>query len=372
MREIFTTEHLPEPKILVIGIGGGGNNALDRMIDTKFGKVSYAAMNTDIQTLYNCNAEIKVQLGKKLTNGFGAGSASDIGEAAAKENEEEIRELVKDYDLCILTCGMGGGTGTGAISVIANCCKEQNILTVAVVTTPFSFENTPRITTAKQGIEKLKENVDTLLVIPNDKLIGLSNTPLFLEDAFQIADSVLKYTIEGITNIIYNRGMINLDFNDLRTTLSNKGIGHLGIGIVDTGTSILEAVEQAINSPLLDTTIQGASNLLVNTCGKINITELNEAISYVRKIAGEHVNIIWGTVTASDFDAEKIAVTLIATGMEEKEPEKPLLKTKILENTPELELKEWKTNPRTVQPAHTKSELVIPSFLLEARKKRQS
>ena len=363
MTEIITNEHIPEPKILVIGIGGGGNNALDRMIDSKFTHVNYAAMNTDIQTLHNCKADIKIQLGQKSTKGYGAGSNSEIGEAAAKENEEEIRELVKNYDLCILTCGMGGGTGTGAISVIANCCKEQHVLTIAVVTTPFSFENTPRITSAKQGIEKLKENVDTLLIIPNDKLIGLSEKPLLLEDAFQIADSVLKYTIDGITNIIYNRGMVNLDFNDLRTTIAGKKMGHLGIGIVDEGTSILEAVKQAINSPLLDTSIQGATNLLINTCGKINITELNEAISYVREIAGEHVNIIWGTVTSENFNSEKIIVTLIATGMEETSSEKPLFNPKIPENaTPELELKEWKTLKNSHQPTSIKRELVIPSF----------
>lgn len=366
MIEIITNEPLLEPKILVIGIGGAGNNALDRMIDTNLVHVDYAAMNTDIQTLHNCKADIKIQLGQKLTKGFGAGSTCEIGEAAAKENEDEIRELVKKYDLCILTCGMGGGTGTGAISVVANCCKEQNILTVAVVTTPFSFENTPRITAAKQGIEKLKENVDTLLVIPNDKLIGLSEKPLLLEDAFQIADSILKYTIDGITNIIYNRGMVNLDFNDLRTTLSGKGLGHLGIGIVDEGTSILEAVKQAINSPLLDTSIQGATNLLINTCGKINILELNEAISYVREIVGEQVNIIWGTVTPKDFDLEKITITLVATGMNEKPLPLPAIPTII----PDVELKEWKTKRRTSQPVAPKTELVIPSFLTEARKRK--
>lgn len=370
MHEFSTNEYLPEPKILVIGIGGGGNNAVDRMIDTKSENVDYAAMNTDIQTLHSCKADIKIQLGKKLTSGFGAGSDSDIGEAAAKENEEEIKELVKDYDLCILTCGMGGGTGTGAISVIANCCKAQNILTIAIVTTPFSYEGTPRLLAAQNGLEKLKSNVDTLLIIPNDKLIGLSDTPLFLEDAFQIADSVLKYSIEGITNIIYNRGMVNLDFNDLRTTLSNKGIGHLGIGIVDTGTSILEAVDQAINSPLLDTTILGASNLLINTCGKINITELNDAINYVRKIAGEHVNIIWGTVTATNFDTEKISVTLIATGMTEKKPEPSLTKATISEKHPELELKEWKLNTKTLPTSSPKIDLVIPSFLLDAHRRK--
>ena len=309
MIEILNDDLSNEPKILVIGIGGGGNNALDRMITSKILGTEYLAMNTDVQVLNSCLAEKKLQIGKKITKGYGAGAASDIGEAAAKENEEEIKELIKGYDLCIITCGLGGGTGTGAAPIVAEFCKELGILTVAVVTTPFSFENTPRINAANQGLNKLKENVDTLLTIPNDKLIGLSDKPLLLEEAFVIADSILKYTIEGITNIIYNKGMVNLDFNDLRTTLAQKGIGHLGIGIVDSGNSILEAVKLAVNSPLLDTNIQGASNLLINTCGKVNIVDLNEAISHVRELAGPGVNIIWGTVSSSDFDEDKIVVT---------------------------------------------------------------
>ncbi len=303
------------PKILVIGVGGGGNNALDRMIDSYLVGVNYIAVNTDIQVLNSCKAESKIQIGKKLTKGYGAGADPEIGEAATIENEEEIKEIIKDSDMCIITCGMGGGTGTGAAPVIAKCCKESGVLTVAVVTTPFTFENTPRIVAAQQGIEKLKDNVDTLLVIPNDKLIGVSDKPLLLEDAFGIADSVLKYTIEGITNIVHNKGMVNLDFNDLRTTLTNKGIGHLGIGTVDVEETVLEAVKQAVNSPLLETSIQGAENILINTCGKVNIIALNEAISYVRELAGNKVNIIWGTVGADNYDEGKIIVTLIATGM---------------------------------------------------------
>lgn len=373
MIEILKEELLDEPKILVIGVGGGGNNALDRMISSNLKGAHYAAMNTDIQVLNSCLAERKIQLGKKLTKGFGAGADSDIGEAAAMESEEEIKELIKEYDLCIVTCGLGGGTGTGAAPIIAKCCKELGILTVAVVTTPFSFENTPRITAANHGLEKLKENVDTLLTIPNDKLIGLSEKPLLLEDAFMIADSVLKYTIEGITNIIYNKGMVNLDFNDLRTTLAGKGIGHLGIGIVESGNSILEAVKLAINSPLLDTSIQGASNLLINTCGKVNIVDLNEAISHVRELAGDHVNIIWGTVSSKDFNEDKIVVTLIATGMDtaissRKTPQSgsPSLSSKV----PDLELGELKSKHRNSSNTYPPKGIVIPSFLLEAQKKR--
>lgn len=317
MLEIKASEYADMPKILIIGIGGGGNNALDRMIRANIAGVNYIAINTDAQVLNSCLADTRIQIGKKLTKGYGAGAAPEIGEAAAIESEEELRAAMEGADLCILTCGMGGGTGTGAIPIIAKYCKEMGALTVAVVTTPFSFESMPRLVAAESGVKKLKENVDTLLVIPNDKLIHLSDKPLLLDDAFVMADSVLRYTIEGITNIIYNRGVVNLDFNDLRTTLENKGIGHLGIGTVSADTSIVEAVKQAINSPLLNVSIAGATNLLINTCGKVNIVTLNEAISYVREMAGERVNIIWGTVSAEEFDEEKIVVTLIATGMPE-------------------------------------------------------
>lgn len=374
MIEIMNEQLLDEPKILVIGIGGGGNNALDRMIGSNIKGAEYAAMNTDIQVLNACHAEKIIQLGKKLTKGYGAGADSDIGEAAAKESEEEIKDLIKGYDLCIITCGLGGGTGTGAAPVVAGFCKVLGILTVAVVTTPFSFENTPRITAANQGLSKLLENVDTLLTIPNDKLIGLSEKPLLLEDAFMIADSVLKYTIEGITNIIYNKGMVNLDFNDLRTTLAGKGIGHLGIGIVDSSSSILEAVKQAINSPLLDTSIQGASHLLINTCGKVNIVDLNEAISHVRELAGDHVNIIWGTVSSADFDEEKIVVTLIATGMNTDSQRVKLQNPGIPANSPKaptLEPMEWKTTHLMATSPSTKTGIVIPSFLLDASRRTQ-
>ena len=354
-----------EPKILVIGLGGGGNNALDRMIRSNIRGVDYVAMNTDIQVLNECTADIKIQLGRKITKGFGAGSDANIGETAALENEEEIKELIKNYDLCIITCGLGGGTGTGAAPVVSGFCQELDILTVAVVTIPFSFESTPRITAANQGLGKLEENVDTLLSIPNDKLLNLSDKPLLLEDAFVIADSVLKYTIEGITNIIYNKGMINLDFNDLKTTLAKKGIGHLGIGIVDTEMSILEAVKQAVNSPLLDTSIQGASNLLINTCGSVNISDLNEAVSYVRELAGEHVNIIWGTVFSTDYDENKIVVTLIATGMNNTKSNNsdiPIIQSS--------DLTEWIKKPVKIKPTYSPQNITIPKFILDSPRRK--
>ena len=306
------------PKILVIGVGGGGNNAVDRMIDADLSGVTFAAINTDQAVLQNSKAEIKLQIGEKILKGYGAGADPSLGEAAAIENEDNIKEIISEMDMVIITCGMGGGTGTGATPFIAKCCKDAGVLTIGVVTLPFTFENKPRMVAAESGITKLKENVDTLLVIPNDKLLNITDRQLKLEDAFVLADSVLKYSIEGITNIVYNLGAVNIDFNDLRTTLTNKGIGHLGIGTVDADVSILEAVKQAVNSPLLDTSIAGAEMILLNTSGNVTLLALNEAASYLRELAGENVNIIWGTVSEKDNIADNITVTLIATGMPEK------------------------------------------------------
>lgn len=379
MLEIKCDSFATGPKILVVGVGGGGNNALDRMINSGLSGVKYMAVNTDVQVLENCRAESKIQIGKKLTKGYGAGADPQIGEAAALENEEEIKNLIEDSDMCIITCGMGGGTGTGAAPIIAKCSKEAGILTVGIVTTPFFFENTPRIAAAQSGIEKLRANVDTLLVIPNDKLLGLSEKPLLVEDAFEMADSVLKYTIEGITNIVQNKGAVNLDFNDLRTTLLNKGEGHLGIGKVSVDCTVLDAVKQAVNSPLLDTTIEGAENILINTSGKVDVMALSAAINYVRELAGDKVNIIWGTVTEENFDQEKLVVTLIATGMSKNKKVTPKSINRTVTRTATQEYK--RTTVTTQMPnkmpvakpavaSLKEKELVIPSFLLEAGKRK--
>lgn len=359
--------NIPEtPRILVIGIGGGGNNAICRMIEsnqqTSSKQVSYAVINTDLQVLNNCNVEHKIQIGKKLTNGFGAGADPAIGEASAEESKDEIAALVKDYHMVIITCGMGGGTGTGAIPVIAEICKTANILTVAVVTLPFSFESRPRIIAAESGIEALKKNVDTLLIIPNDKLLTYSSKPFYLEDAFKTADTVLNHTITGITNILYNRGIINLDFNDLKMTLANKGIAHLGIGTCEQDSPILEAVKSAIESPLLNTNIKGATNILINSSGRINLSDLNEAISYVRELAGENVNIIWGTVTDETQKNDQIIITLIATGMDKltpstKQPLPPPTKT-IYKKRSAV------TPPIPPKPTTPDKDIIIPSFLI--------
>ncbi len=318
MLAIEICDRSTEPRILVMGIGGGGNNAVDRMITSGVSGVTYAAVNTDMQVLRHSHAEILLQIGQKMTGGFGAGADPGVGEAAAEESVDEIKKTVSEYKMVILTCGMGGGTGTGAIPVIARCCKELGVLVVAVVTLPFSFESGQRMTVALAGLEKLKEYVDTLLVIPNDKLLMLGEKTFYLEDAFLKADSVLLSTISGITNIIFNNGMINIDFNDLHTILAGKGMGHLGIGRADSRGSIMDAMKEAINSPLLDTDITGSESILVNTSGRINLPELREALAYLGEIAGSKVKIIWGTVTDTDSKEDEILITLIATGLKEK------------------------------------------------------
>ncbi|WP_027205063.1 cell division protein FtsZ [Butyrivibrio fibrisolvens] len=316
MLEIKDTPNKNMPKVMVIGIGGGGNNAITRMMTDPSDHVSYAALNTDAMTLDSCPSQIKLQLGTKLTQGFGAGGDPTMGEAAAKESEEEITELVKDANMVILTCGMGGGTGTGAIPIVAQICRNLNILTIAVVTMPFSFESKPRVYAAQAGIKKLEQSIDTLLVIQNDKLLTITDKPFYMDEAFDLADSVLKHTISGITNIIFNHGTINLDFNDLKSTLKDKGYGLFGIGIAKPEETLVDAMEKAMCSPLLDTSITGASNILINTSGKVDIVALNKAIEHIREQAGENVNLFWGTVSENS-ESTDIVVTLIATGMKQ-------------------------------------------------------
>lgn len=315
MIELVSVNNAGNAKILVIGIGGGGNNAVNRMIEAGLQGVTFAAINTDAAVLDNSKADMVIRIGGKLLNGYGAGADPEKGEAAALESEEEIKALIKGYNMAIITCGMGGGTGTGAAPIIAKYCKSEGILTLAVVTKPFSFENRQRTVTAEAGIEKLKSCVDTLLVIPNDKLLSLGDRQIKLQDAFVLCDSVLRYTIEGVTNIVFHMGEINVDFNDLRTTMLDKGIGHIGIGTVEADGSILDAVNQAVNSPLLDTCIEGARNLLINTSGNITLLALNEAINHIKELAGEDTTIIWGTVNSSETSDDKLVVTIIATGM---------------------------------------------------------
>lgn len=371
MIEIAQSGEFKGPRILVIGVGGGGNNAIDRMIEANLDGVSFASLNTDSAVLDKCHAPTRLQLGPKLLKGYGAGADPTLGAAAAEESEDDIRRLIDGNDMIIITCGMGGGTGTGAAPVIARYCKEANILTVAIVTLPFSFESRPRVLAANGGVDKLKEYVDTLLVIPNDKLLNISDSTLTLNNAFMMADSVLKFTIQGISNIVFYEGTINIDFHDVRTTLQNKGTGHLGIGTVDENGSMLDAVKEAVNSPLLTTTIEGAENILLNTSGNVNILQLNESVNYIRELAGENVNIIWGTVSGDTFDKDKIVVTLIATGMAADE-KSITSQTVSFSKSPMKAPSELITRPRTMNRPHAKpttytsqKAIEIPAFLKE-------
>lgn len=264
------------------------------------------------------NADICLTIGKKLTNGFGAGGNPEIAYAAAEESTDEIKELVNDANMVILTAGMGGGTGTGALPYISKICKDMGILTVAVVTTPFSFENPNRTNIANAGIENLEKCIDTLLVISNDKLLSCNEKIVTMSAAFSLADSVLKNAIDTITNIVFNCGTVNLDFNDLKTVLGDKGYGHLGIGYADENTSITDAVKQAVNSPLLNTNLTNAKYVMINSSGDVNLIELNNAIQYIQEIAGKDAKIMWGTVSSEEQlnDNKNSVITIIATGLE--------------------------------------------------------
>lgn len=315
MLEIKTNEAESAAKILVIGVGGAGNNAVNRMVEEGILGVEFICVNTDKQHLKNCKASTCVQIGEKLTKGLGAGAQPEIGEKAAEENREELTDLIKGADMVFVTCGMGGGTGTGAAPVVASIAKEMGILTVGIVTKPFKFEAKARMNNAIQGIEKLKENVDTLIVIPNDKLLQIVDRRTTMPDALRKADEVLQQGVQGITDLINVPGLINLDFADVQTVMKDKGVAHIGIGIGRGDDKCVEAVQQAITSPLLETTIEGASHVIINISGDISLIEANEAATYVQELAGDSANIIFGAMY--DESAPDIAtITVIATGLE--------------------------------------------------------
>ncbi len=301
-------------KIIVVGVGGGGNNAVNRMIDEGIAGVEFIAINTDKQHLMSCKASTTMQIGEKLTKGLGAGANPEVGQAAAEENKEEITELVKGADMVFVTCGMGGGTGTGAAPVVAEISKNLGILTVGVVTKPFTFEARSRMNNALSGIEHLKEHVDTLIVIPNDKLLNIVDRRTSMEDALLKADEVLQQSVQGITDLINGRGTINLDFADVQTVMKDKGIAHIGIGVGSGDEKCLDAVKQAISSPLLETTIDGASHVIVNISGYVALEEASEAVTYIQELTGEDTNIIFGVVDG-DENEDTVQITVIATGL---------------------------------------------------------
>ena len=303
-------------RIIVIGVGGAGNNAVNRMIDENISGVEFIGINTDSQALQFCKAPTAIQIGEKLTKGLGAGAQPEIGEKAAEENVEELTEAIKGADMVFVTCGMGGGTGTGAAPVVAKISKQMGILTVGVVTKPFRFEARTRMTNAESGIEKLKENVDTLIVIPNDKLLQIVDRRTTMPDALKKADEVLQQAVQGITDLINVPGLINLDFADVKTVMSDKGIAHIGIGNATGDDKAIEAVKQAVTSPLLETTIEGATHVIINVSGDMSLVEADEAASYVQELAGENANIIFGAMY-DESCTDTATITVIATGLED-------------------------------------------------------
>ena len=270
MLEIKINEAENAARIIVVGVGGAGNNAVNRMIEENIAGVEFIGINTDKQALQFCKATTAMQIGEKLTKGLGAGARPEIGEKAAEENQEELAQALKGADMVFVTCGMGGGTGTGAAPVVAKIAKDMGILTVGVVTKPFRFEAKTRMNNAIQGIEKLKSCVDTLIVIPNDKLLEIVDRRTTMPDALKKADEVLQQAVQGITDLINIPGLINLDFADVQTVMTDKGIAHIGIGHAKGDDKAIEAVKQAVSSPLLETTIENASHVIINISGDLS------------------------------------------------------------------------------------------------------
>ncbi len=316
MLEIKTNEAESGAKILVVGVGGAGNNAVNRMIAENITGVDFIGVNTDRQALSQCKAPKLLQIGEKLTKGLGAGAKPEVGEKAAEESYEELANALQAYNMVFVTCGMGGGTGTGAAPVVAKIAKDMGILTVGVVTKPFRFEAKTRMVNATGGIERLKENVDTLIVIPNDKILEIVDRRTTMPEALKKADEVLQQAVQGITDLINVPSIINLDFADIQTVMRNKGIAHIGIGIGKGDDKAKEAIVMAVESPLLESTIKGATDVILNVSGDISMFDADDAAAYVTSITGEDINVIFGAMY-DDSEADTCKITVIATGIED-------------------------------------------------------
>ena len=301
--------------IKVIGVGGGGNNAVNRMVDSDLKGVQFLSANTESQVLELSKADVTIQIGEKVTKGLGAGANPQIGEEAAQESREEIIKALEGADMVFVTAGMGGGTGTGAAPVVAECAKEVGALTVGVVTKPFAFEGKRRRAAAEKGIEFLTQKVDTIIVIPNDKLLQVVDKKCSLSDAFRTADDVLRQGIKGISDLIQVPGLINLDFADVKTIMTEQGEALMGIGIGEGENRAADAAKMAINSPLLETSIDGAKGILLNISGSANLSlfEINEAAEIISDAADPDANIIFGSVIDESL-GDSVQVTVVATG----------------------------------------------------------
>lgn len=319
----FDLENGQFADIKVIGCGGGGSNAVNRMISANLQGVQFIALNTDAQALMLSEASVKIQLGEKLTKGLGAGSNPEIGQRSAEESREEIKKSLEGADMVFITAGMGGGTGTGAAPVVAEVAKELNALTVGVVTRPFTFEGRRRQQQAEDGIEQLREKVDTLITIPNDRLLQVIEKRTSMIEAFKIADDVLRQGVQGISDLITVPGLINLDFADVRTIMTDAGSALMGIGQASGEDRAIEAAKQAISSPLLEASIEGAKGILLSVTGSSNLGlfEVNEAAEIISEAADPEANIIFGAVIDETLQDE-LKVTVIATGFDSRKPRK--------------------------------------------------
>ena len=349
--------------IKVIGVGGAGNNAVNRMVDSGIKGVEFTAVNTDRQTLLVSKAATKIQIGEKITRGLGAGANPDIGAQAAEESKAEIAEALRGADMVFVTAGMGGGTGTGAAPIVAAAAKEMGILTIGVVTKPFAFEGKKRLSQAERGIESLKGKVDTLVVIPNDKLLQIIDRKTSIIEAFKMADDVLRQGVQGISDLIAVTGTVNLDFADVKTIMKDTGMAHMGIGRASGENRAEDAAKQAIQSPLLETSIEGARGVIINITGGTNLGlhEVNTAAELIQRSVDPEANIIFGAVIDESLD-EDILVTVIATGFEND-------RNPLSSGTPVGDIidKAWdrKLNsiPMSTDSSNSSDNLDIPSFL---------
>ncbi len=328
-------EQAGNAKIKVIGVGGGGNNAVNRMIDEEVRGVEFIAVNTELQVLNLSKADTTIQIGEKVTKGLGAGAKPAVGEQAAQESKDEIVKALSGADMVFVTAGMGGGTGTGAAPVAAECAREQGALTIAVVTKPFSFEGRVRAKNAAEGIERLKANVDAILVVPNDKLMAMVDKKTTLKDAFRMADDALRQGIQGISDLITVPGIINLDFADVKTIMSDQGEALMGIGIGTGDNRASDAATQAINSPLLERSIDGAKGIIINITGNedLGLVEVSEASQIITEAADPEANIIVGTSVDENMDNDTVKITVIATGFGEKTKSAPQTTANRFSNT---------------------------------------
>jgi len=320
-------------KIKVIGVGGGGNNAVNRMIESGVKGVEFVVANTDLQVLNSSKADVKIQLG---STGLGAGANPEVGRQAAEDSKEEITNVLKGSDMVFVTCGMGGGTGTGAAPVIAEIAQNLGALTVGIVTKPFSWEGKPRSRHAEEGLEKLKDHVDTLIVIPNDRLREIIDKTTPMTEAFKEVDNVLRLGVQSISDLIAVTGLVNLDFADVKTVMANKGAALIGIGVATGENRAVEAAKQSVSSPLLETDIRGATDAIINITGGTNLSlfEVEDAVEVIREAAGTDINTIFGAVINESL-GDDIIVTVIATGFEEN---KDMLENKMIEQV--IDMKE--------------------------------